>query len=104
MQASAAPDTDGAHLAAWRYTRGVRFLLASLYRAEYRALIAAEGIPLDVVPDVVDVACPRCGALYVAELAPDEEPWELEAREWMALCRLNTECPNHAHRFVVSEV
>ena len=81
----------------------MRFLLASLHRAEYRALIAAEGIPLDVVPALVDVRCPRCDVLYVADLAPEADPWDLEALEWAALVRLDAECPDHPHAFAVED-
>jgi hypothetical protein len=80
----------------------MRFLLASLYRREYRAMIAAEGIPLDVAPDPV-VRCPRCDVLYVADLAPDADPWDLEAAEWQAVVRLDGECPGHAHAFGVAD-
>ncbi|MGD9891649.1 MAG: hypothetical protein AB7R89_28705 [Dehalococcoidia bacterium] len=82
----------------------MRLLLASLYRAEYKALIAAEGIALDVAPDIVEIKCPRCEAVYVADLAPDEEPWDLEALEWQALVQLDGECPDHAHAFTVGLV
>jgi hypothetical protein len=67
----------------------VRFLLASLHRAAYRRQIEAARIPLDHAPDVVDVRCPRCDALYVAERAPDEEAWDLEALEWAATVQLD---------------
>jgi hypothetical protein len=78
-------------------------LHVSPYRAEYRALIAAEGLALDVAPEVVEITCPRCGSVYVADLAPDEEPWDLEAREWQALVQLDGECPDHPHQFAVGE-
>lgn len=51
---------------------------------------------------MVDVACPDCGQVFVADLAPDEDPWELEACEFEALDRLIHECPDHAHMFVVA--
>ena len=79
----------------------MHFLLASLYGAEYRQQIAAAGLSLDVAPDIVPVDCPRCQAGYVAERAIDDEPWDLEACEWAALVRLDRECPDHPHRFVV---
>lgn len=79
----------------------MRFLLASLHRAVYRAQVAAEGVPLEMAPDIVDVTCPRCGALFVADLTPDDDPWDLEAQEWQALVRLDRECLDHAHAFVV---
>ena len=79
----------------------MRFLLASLHRADYRRQVEAAGVPLDHAPDVVAVRCPRCDALYVAELAPDEEPWDLEAAEWAATVRLDGECPDHPHAFAV---
>ena len=79
----------------------MRYLLASLYRAEYRRLVLAEGIEPSQAPDPVDVRCPRCDALYIGELAPGDEPWDLEALEWAAVVRLDAECPDHAHAFVV---
>ena len=79
----------------------MRFLLAAVHRADYRRQVEAAGVPLDHAPEVVDVRCPRCGALYVADLEPDEEPWDLEALEWAAIKRLDAECPDHAHAFAV---
>lgn len=79
----------------------MRFLLASLFRAEYRAQVAAAGVPLEVAPDVVEVRCPRCELLYVADLAVDADPWDLEADEWEATVRLDAECPDHPGRFAV---
>src|SRR5215207_4250651 len=66
------------------YHAGVRFLLATLHRAAFRQQVEVAGVPLDHAPDLVDVRCPRCDALFVADLAPGEEPWDLEAREWAA--------------------
>ena len=81
----------------------MRFLLASLFRAAYRELIATRLLPLDTVPDLVDVRCPTCDALYVVDLTPDEEPWDLEAREWEALVRLKVDCPDHSHVLAVRD-
>ena len=65
-----------------------RFLLARIHRARLREL----------------VACPRCGDEYFADLNPNEsEPQWLQEDEWEALVRLDEECPDHAHRFVVGE-
>ena len=84
-----------------RHHTAVRFLLGSLHRADYRRQVEAAGIPLDHAPDVVDVRCPRCDALCVADPAHDAEPWDLEAQEWAATVRLDGECPDHAHAFAV---
>ena len=83
------------------YHTSVRLLLALLHRADYRRQVEAAGVPLDHAPDPVEVRCPRCGALYVADLEPDAEPWDLEALEWAATVRLEAECPDHAHAFAV---
>ena len=79
----------------------MRFLLAAAHRAAYRRQVEADSIPLDHAPDAVEVHCPRCGALYLADLGPDEEPWDLEALEWAAAVRLDAECPDHPHAFAV---
>ena len=79
----------------------MRFLLAGLHRAAYRQQIAAADVPLNAAPDIVQLDCPRCGAVYVADLAIDDEPWDLEACEGAALVRLDRGCPGHTRRFVV---
>jgi hypothetical protein len=79
----------------------MRFLLAAVHRAAYRRQVEAAGVPLDHAPDLVDVRCPRCGDLYVADLEPDDEPSDLEALEWAATLKLEAECPDHPHAFAV---
>ena len=37
----------------------------------------------------------------LANVGPDEEPFDLEAQEWAATVRLDAECPDHAHAFTV---
>ena len=74
----------------------MRVLLAPLHRAEYPRLIAANGVASEHAPDIMDVRRPRGDALYLAELADDEDPRDFEAREWAALVRLDEECPDHA--------
>jgi hypothetical protein len=79
----------------------MRLLRASMFTSRYRELVAAEGLALDAAPEPVDVACPRCGALYIADLDVGEEPWDLEALEWEAVVQLEEECPDHPYRFAV---
>lgn len=62
-------------------------------------MVAETGGELPLEPFTVQ--CPRCGDTYVAELAPEDEPWDLEAQEWEAVTRLHDECPDHAHVFAV---
>jgi hypothetical protein len=75
------------------------FLLASLHRARYDALVAEVGDDQPLAP--FTITCPRCGAVYVADLEADDEPWDIEEQEWAATMRLLVECPDHAHRFAV---
>ena len=80
------------------------FLLARLHRYRLRQLVAGEGLPPDLVPEPLIIACPRCDAEYFADLEPTAgEPLMLEPDEWEAVSRLEDECPNHAHRFHVGE-
>jgi hypothetical protein len=72
---------------------------ARIHRADLRELIAASPIFGAQPPEPVMIACPRCGDEYLADLAPHEEPLELEAEERAALERLEGECPDHAHKF-----
>jgi len=58
-------------------------------------------VPPEHAPDIIDLRCTRRGALSVAELAPDEDPWELNAWEWVAVARPDAECPDHPHAFTV---
>ena len=81
-----------------------RFLLARIHRARLRELVAAHGIPAELVPEPLVIACPRCGDEFFADIGPDEgEPRWLEEDEWEATVRLEGECPDHAHRFFVGE-
>jgi hypothetical protein len=73
------------------------FFLASLHRQRYRELVAQTGGDLPIEP--VEVVCPTCSTVYVADLAPDEDPVALELEEWAAWERLQAECPDHAHWF-----
>lgn len=82
----------------------MRVLMSRVHRARLRELVAGEGLPSELVPDVLDLQCPRCGEPYFADLGPEEpEPPELEWLEYRAVRRLLRECPDHAHRFDISE-
>ncbi len=75
-----------------------------MHRARFRELVAGEGLPAELVPEVLRIACPRCGDWYFADLdQQDAEPFDLEAQEWAALVRLESECPDHSHSFVVED-
>ena len=81
----------------------MEFLHARIYRQRYRELIAEVPVFGDRPPEPFTIACPKCGDVYLAELAPYDEPWDLEEQEWEAVVRLDDECPDHAHRFEVGE-
>ena len=78
-------------------------LHARVHRARYRELVAAEGLALDAAPEPVLFACPRCGDEFFLDLDTDTEPWDVEEAEWQAVTRLDGECPDHAHRFVIED-
>jgi hypothetical protein len=59
------------------------------------------GVALDHTPDVVEVRCRRCDVLSAADLAVGEEPCDLEAREWAATERIQSDCPHHPDAFAV---
>lgn len=85
----------------WRSNPPMRFLLASLYRPEFRAITDRVYVPPGLEPMVLHVACPGCSQDYVAELGEDVDPWDMEESEYKAIVRLHDECPDHPHRFVV---
>ncbi len=72
-----------------------RFLHAVLHRDRLRLLWQNELLKLLVV------ICPKCGDEFFADLEPSDDPSELEEESCEALTRLESECPDHAHRFVV---
>jgi len=47
------------------------------------------------------VICPNCGDEFFADLEPSGDPSELDEECCEALTRLEGECPDHAHCFVV---
>ena len=49
-----------------------RFLLARLHRARVRALVAGHGIPAELVPEPLMIACPACGDEFFTDIGPDE--------------------------------
>ncbi len=79
----------------------MRFLLASLYRPQYREIIGRLNAPSDPDPMVLHVECPKCGQDNVAEPEPGTDVWELKDCEYKATVRLNQECPDHPHWFMV---
>ncbi len=50
----------------------MRFLLATLFRAEYRQLVADSGGLHAIEPFTVE--CSECGALCLADYGIDDEP------------------------------
>ncbi len=81
----------------------ITFLLARLHRTRLHELVAARELPTEFAPDVVRIACPKCGDEFFADLEPEEEPILLDQAEWAAVVRLDEECPDHAHRFEVDQ-
>ncbi len=81
----------------------MRFLLASLHRAGCQTLVAADSVLLDSSWALGEVTCPRCGIVYVADLALDVDPWDVVAHNIGARVRLDGECPDHAHQFLTSD-
>lgn len=79
----------------------MQVLHARIHRARLRELIAAVPVFGDRPPEPVILSCPTCGDEFFADLAPYEEPFDLEELEWEALTWLDRECPDHAHRFEV---
>jgi len=77
------------------------FLHAGVHRAAYRQLVSATDALRAIPLEPVTIICPGCGDLYVASLALDEEPFDLEEQEWEATCILDAECPDHRHYFEV---
>jgi hypothetical protein len=73
------------------------FLHVGVHRSRYRELVAAEPLPHLVAPEPFAIACPTCRDLYVAELAPYDEPPDLEEQEWAAVTLLEAQCPDHTH-------
>ncbi len=78
-----------------------RFLHAQLHRARLRDLVVAQLAVDDEPPHPVMAICPTCGVAYFADLEPADDPWELELEEWEALAKLDGECPDHPHAFLV---
>ena len=77
---------------------------AGVHRARFRELVAGEDLLAELVPEVLRLACPRCGDWYVADLDPEvPEPWDLEGQEWAALQVLGRLCSDHVHSFQVSD-
>ncbi len=81
----------------------MRFLHLHVHRARYRDAVIVrfeEGL-LTCEPPTVD--CPRCGWSYFADSGEELEPDEAEVLAFRATVRLDRECPDHAHAFVVGE-
>ena len=90
--------------------RLLRRLTAGLLNRDRPRRAALSSPPTPRVNDIIAdapcfptdvVACPHCGALYLAETEPGEETGELEDQEWEAIGRLADECPDHASYFIV---
>ena len=79
----------------------VRFVHARLHGHRLRALTHGDPLVGDLLLRLVVVICPRCDVEYFADVEPSEDPTELELPMGAALTRLEGECPDHAHRFVV---
>ena len=47
--------------------------------------------------------CPRCGWTYLADTEEDLDVGGADDYEYAATVRLERECPDHAHAFVVGE-
>ena len=78
-----------------------RFLHARLHGNRLQDLACRESLGGDPLVPLVVVFCPRCAIDYFADIAPDDDPTGLKLETWAAVRRLDRECPDHAHRFVV---
>lgn len=76
-------------------------LHTGVHGKRYRDLLAMKPLPHEEPPEPLEVTCPRCGDVYVAELDPYEEWPDLEELEWEAVSALERECPDHPHYFEV---
>lgn len=93
-----------ARLAGYRAeSSAVEYFLVALYQSKYKTLITLDRSPLSVAPLVSEIACPRCGGLFVAERSPADSR-DFSAIERTALTLMDEECPDHAHRFSVDNV
>ena len=78
-----------------------RFLHAQIHRVLLAELVTAQ-LAADKSPPRQSVAiCPTCGQTYVADIEPHENPLDLDLEGWEALAKLDGECPDHPHSFVV---
>lgn len=79
----------------------MHFVHCGVHRQEFRRLVRGEDSPVENWAEPLTIGCPRCGAWYFLDLAPDEDPPDLEGAIGEAEERLQAECPDHAHRFEV---
>jgi hypothetical protein len=79
----------------------MRWLMAALHVGRHREMVAGGPLPAHEVPDVVDIECPLCGMVYVADLTSGQDSPDLEAQCWAAEEMLREACPDHEVRMVV---
>ena len=78
-----------------------RLLHARLHRRRLRDMVTAQLAREERLPRPMLVVCPTCGEVFFADPGPVGSPRERELEEWEALARLDGECPDHPHRFIV---
>jgi hypothetical protein len=80
----------------------MHFSHCGVHRQEFRRLVRGEdGAPEDQ-PEPVIIGCPTCGVWYFGGRSPGEDAFDSEEQVSAAEERLQTECPDHAHRFEMS--
>jgi hypothetical protein len=75
--------------------------MAALHVGRHREMVAGGALPPHAVPDVVDITCPVCGVVYIADLTSGADPPDLEMQCWAAEQHLADLCPEHEHRCVL---
>ena len=78
-------------------SRRMIFLHAGIFRSKFRDLVGSASALKPIPIEPITIECPKCGDLYIADLALDEEPFDLEEQEWEALYELEAECPDHRY-------
>lgn len=77
------------------------FLHARLHRDQLRDTVTAQLATAKTPPRLWLVLCPSCGDTFFADRGADSDVCASELEQWEALAKLDGECPDHPHWFVV---